>query len=247
MKPYLRRIAALLFLSCSSVMGAHPQWPGEAGTTSDGSITVNTITQEDSTTAVSKADQNALTQPPTVVIQPTGNGAPSWIWEDGKQPTNTPITLKAVSGPATYNATENPTGAVAKANQNAVTQPPVIIIQATGSGPVFSYKDDCYILKVSTTTAFFIAAGKLDTAANPDLFTGMMGGTNNNTYNNPVTFAGGQVLSALTGTGFSGADGDGSSNPMWCDNSATCISSNVSKNHVFIVSAMPVTLVKKCY
>jgi len=58
---------------------------------------------------------------------------PQWTWEAGKQTTNGAITVKSTSG-GTYSATQNPTGAVTKTNQNAVTQPPTVIIQSTSGG-----------------------------------------------------------------------------------------------------------------
>ncbi len=58
--------------------------------------------------------------------------APQWTWEAGKQTNNGSITVKSVSGGATYSGTQNPTGAVARTNQSAVTQPPTVILQATG-------------------------------------------------------------------------------------------------------------------
>ena len=60
-------------------------------------------------------------------------GTPQWTWEAGKQTNNGSITVKSVSGGATYSGTQNPTGAVARTNQNAFTQPPTVILQATGS------------------------------------------------------------------------------------------------------------------
>ena len=41
--------------------------------------------------------------------------------------------MKSLSG-GSYSATGNPSGAVAKANQNAAIQPPTVIIQATAGG-----------------------------------------------------------------------------------------------------------------
>ncbi len=61
-------------------------------------------------------------------------GPPKWTWEAGKQTSNGSITVKSLSGATTYSGIQNPTGAVAKTNQNAVTQPPTVIIQATGGG-----------------------------------------------------------------------------------------------------------------
>ena len=60
--------------------------------------------------------------------------AQKWTWEAGKQTSNGQITVKSLSGSTTYSGTQNPTGAVVKTNQNAVTQPPTVIIQATGGG-----------------------------------------------------------------------------------------------------------------
>ena len=59
-------------------------------------------------------------------------GPVQWTWEAGRQTSNGSITVKSLSGGTTYSGTQNPTGAVAKTNQNAVTQPPTVIIQATG-------------------------------------------------------------------------------------------------------------------
>ena len=66
-------------------------------------------------------------------ISPLAAGQ-KWTWEAGKQTSNGQIIVKSLSGSTTYSATQNPTGAVAKTNQNAVTQPPTVIIQATGGG-----------------------------------------------------------------------------------------------------------------
>ena len=59
-------------------------------------------------------------------------GPAQWTWEAGKQTNNGSITVKSVSGGSTYSGTQNPTGAVARTNQSAVTQPPTVVIQATG-------------------------------------------------------------------------------------------------------------------
>lgn len=61
---------------------------------------------------------------------------PGWAWSTGKITNNGSITVKSASGAGTYNAVKNPMGAVAKTNQSAITQPPTVIVQATGaSGP----------------------------------------------------------------------------------------------------------------
>lgn len=76
---------------------------------------------------------------------------PRWTWEAGKQTNNGSITVKSTSGSTTYSGTQNPTGAVAKANQTAVTQPPTVIVQATASLPVKAVGDAC--TSVTTGTA----------------------------------------------------------------------------------------------
>ncbi len=68
-----------------------------------------------------------------VCMSPLAAGQ-KWTWEAGKQTSNGQITVKSLSGSTTYIGTQNPTGAVAKTNQNAVTQPPTVIIQATSGG-----------------------------------------------------------------------------------------------------------------
>ena len=70
-----------------------------------------------------------------IISLSTATGAladPEWTWEAGKQTNNGAITVKSMSGGTTYSGTQNPTGAVAKTNQSAVTQPPTVIIQSTG-------------------------------------------------------------------------------------------------------------------
>ncbi len=59
-------------------------------------------------------------------------GAIQWTWEAGKQTNNGSISIKSVNGGSTYPGSQNPTGAIARTNQSAVTQPPTVIIQATG-------------------------------------------------------------------------------------------------------------------
>ena len=60
-------------------------------------------------------------------------GPVSWAHQNGSLQSNGSITVKSLVG-GSYSGTTNPTGAVAKANQSAVTQPPTVIIQATSSG-----------------------------------------------------------------------------------------------------------------
>lgn len=54
--------------------------------------------------------------------------APKWTWEAGKQTNNGAITIKSTNGSTTYSGTQNPTASAVKINQNAATQPPVVII-----------------------------------------------------------------------------------------------------------------------
>jgi len=82
---------------------------------------------------------------------------PQWVWEAGKQTTNGAITLKSASGGGSYNGTRNPTGAVAKVNQSASTQPPTIIIQATASLPIHAAGDACTAADVSSAAGEGIA------------------------------------------------------------------------------------------
>ena len=57
---------------------------------------------------------------------------PTWAWTAGKVQSNGAITLQSSNGSSTYNAVQNPTGATANVNQNAATQPPLIIMQGRG-------------------------------------------------------------------------------------------------------------------
>lgn len=79
----------------------------------------------------------------------TNAAPPQWTWEAGKQSNNGAITLKSVNGATTYNGTQNPTGAVAKTNQNAVTQPPTVVIQSTGNS---GYAEIIPYISVGTTS-----------------------------------------------------------------------------------------------
>lgn len=82
------------------------------------------------------------------VSGPSMAAGSQWTWEAGKQTNNGAITIKSTSGSTTYSGTQNPTGAIAKTNQTAVTQPPTVIIQATsGAGEI----ETIPLLEVSTT------------------------------------------------------------------------------------------------
>ena len=69
---------------------------------------------------------------------PAGAGPTGWAHQAAGFQSDGAVTVKSLAG-GTYAGTQNPTGAVAKANQNAATQAPTVIIQATGSqvAPVF--------------------------------------------------------------------------------------------------------------
>jgi len=67
-----------------------------------------------------------------VLALPAAAGPVDWAHQNGSVQSNGAVTVKSLSG-GSYSATGNPSGAVAKANQNAATQPPTVIIQATSS------------------------------------------------------------------------------------------------------------------
>jgi len=192
--------------------------------------------------------------------QATAAGAPQWTWEAGKQTNNGSITVNSASGSTTYNVIQNPTGAVAKANQSASTQPPTVIIQATGGGDrPFNYIDHCYVFDLPDYSGYkFIGAGKLVGSK----FTGILGYFGGyHGYNN----GGGQVLSALTGMGFAGSFYNnygsyvsfGSGNPVWCGADASCAwyhaiyhrNTVYGTNYYRVVgvASLPVVNAQKCY
>lgn len=59
-------------------------------------------------------------------------GQTGWAHQDAAFSSNGAVTIKGLAGGA-YVGTQNPAGAVAKANQSAVTQAPTVIIQATAT------------------------------------------------------------------------------------------------------------------
>ena len=169
---------------------------------------------------------------------------PQWTWEAGKQTNNGAITVKSATGGTTYSGTQNPTGAVAKTNQSAVTQPPTVIIQATG-GQVFNYKDDCYVIDLQGHVGYwFIGAGKINTTTTPKQFTGIMG---NFQGGNSYGAGGQQVLTALLGAG---SGGNATYNPFWCGSEVSCAWSYASTgggNQAVGVAALPINSYQKCY
>lgn len=183
-------------------------------------------------------------------------GSASWAHQAGSLSSNGSVTVKSLSG-GSYSTTQNPAGAVAKVNQNAVTQPPTVIIQATSSGLPFSYKDDCYIFKpfdATQTTKTMIGAGKIDASNN---FTGILGQAVNGDSRMGSSF----VLAALTGAGNPSAYGGGTQlipSYVWCGSNAACVVSvadSYNSNggyggygiNVIGVSALPTTALSKCY
>jgi len=66
-------------------------------------------------------------------VAPAGAGPTGWAHQAAGFQSNGAVTVKSLSG-GSHAGTQNPSGAVAKANQNAVTQAPTVIIQATSGG-----------------------------------------------------------------------------------------------------------------
>lgn len=98
----------------------------------------------------------------------TPSFAQQWAWENGQQSINGSISVKSLNGGGSQNVVQNPTGAVAKVDQSAVTQPPTIIVQQTGGG-------DCYLVffNVSGTPKMLMGNGIFEGST----FTGMLYGT----------------------------------------------------------------------
>lgn len=80
---------------------------------------------------------------------------PAWAWDANKITNNGSVQIKSSNGTSTYDAVQNPTGAVAKVNQSAVTQPPTVIIQATSGG----YAETIPLLVQGTTVPPSCPAG----------------------------------------------------------------------------------------
>jgi len=166
---------------------------------------------------------------------PAAAGPVDWAHQNGSVQSNGAVTVKSLSG-GSYGATGNPTGAVAKANQNAATQPPTVIIQATSSG-VFSYTSDCYILTFVGNGQTYVGAGKLDSSNN---FTGITGSMGNG--------GGDLVMGALMGYSmFNSAGATGAKYYGICTTSSCLTSPTYSYNLVYTVIAMPTSTRQKCY
>ncbi len=66
---------------------------------------------------------------------PAGAGPTGWAHQATGFQSNGAVTVKSLAG-GSYAGTQNPSGAVAKTNQNAATQAPTVIIQATAGGNI---------------------------------------------------------------------------------------------------------------
>jgi hypothetical protein len=75
-----------------------------------------------------------------------------WAHQAGGFQSNGAVTVKSLAG-GSYAGTQNPTGAIAKASQSAVTQPPTVIIQATASNtPILMMTAATYTGNLGGTT-----------------------------------------------------------------------------------------------
>lgn len=79
---------------------------------------------------------------------PAAAGPVNWAHQAGAVQSNGAVVVKSLNG-GSYGGIGNPTGAVAKGNQNASTQPPTVIIQATGS----QYVEAVPLLVISTNAS----------------------------------------------------------------------------------------------
>jgi len=71
---------------------------------------------------------------------------PAWAHQVPGFQSNGAVTVKSLGG-GSFAGKTNPTGALAKANQTAVTQPPTVVIQATSSGnfPILMFTSNAYM------------------------------------------------------------------------------------------------------
>jgi hypothetical protein len=173
---------------------------------------------------------------------------PQWWQNIYPSSNNTQVDLKDANN-NTVNVLSNPTAANVRVNANNSSQQPSIIIQATSSNQVFSYKDDCYVFDLAGHAgSWFIGAGKVDTSTTPNKFTGVLGYFNSNTG---YYQGGAQVMSALLGSGFSGTATYASGNPKWCgaDDSCAWNYGYGTGTNTYLVGAalMPVNSYQKCY
>lgn len=95
----------------------------------------------------------------TAAAGPTG---PAWAWDAGRIGLNGRVQLQAGANGTAVDVASNPAGAAVHVNQNALTQPPTVIVQATASTQPFNYKDNCFLL--SDTWGYYIGAGAIDSS-----------------------------------------------------------------------------------
>ena len=98
--------------------------------------------------AAGLASALAIAAAPASLAGPTG-----WAHQAAGFQSNGAVTVKSLAG-GSYSGTQNPTGAVAKANQSAATQAPTVIIQATSGGA-----RECQPKLVQTNTMPSCSAG----------------------------------------------------------------------------------------
>jgi hypothetical protein len=75
----------------------------------------------------------AIAAASTLACLPAAAGQVDWAHQNGRLQSNGAVSVRSVSG-TNYTATQNPSGAVAKATQSAATQPATIVVQATSGG-----------------------------------------------------------------------------------------------------------------
>jgi hypothetical protein len=116
---------------------------------------------------------------------PAAAGQVNWAHQNGTLQSGGQLGVRTVNG-AVYSATQNPGGAVAKANQSASTQPVTVQIQATGTQ--------------QQELRTFVRDGNGVFPVCPAGFTAVFQYTTNNCTASPVIFnAGGTRLSLGTG------------------------------------------------
>jgi hypothetical protein len=173
---------------------------------------------------------------------------PAWAHQVPGFQSNGAITVKSLAG-GFYGGTENPIGAVAKANQSAVTQPPTIIVQATTSALPFNYKDDCYILMPPTGAGYTqdtlprLGAGKIDSSSGK--FTGLLAfGPPGSGYPAPASAA---LLGAMLGL----SPTTSAVTTAFCNSDAACAygASQYSGSNPAIVAVAQLTIKSyaRCY
>jgi len=174
-----------------------------------------------------------------VLALPAAAGPVDWAHQNGSVQSNGAVTVKSLSG-GSYSATGNPSGAVAKANQNAATQPPTVIIQATSSNLPFNFKDDCYFflppmgLGYAQQTMYRVGLGKIDATGN---FTGIASG---NQYS-VATLIGTSTGSSANGSAVSGGIPTTTPSTFWAN------SDPAGNPYIAVGIAIPVRTPAKCY